>query len=298
MKLARIGLHAAFTILIMASFAGATAVAAGTSSSGNNKSGSPATDLTNTQPQGYASDGTVQSGTIVELTDKATRKVATLPSKDISSMFGAVVNRGDLTFTVGSDTLQNEVYVATSGTYNVLVSNQNGAIKSGDYITISAVNGVGMKADTRDKEPVVLGQAAGNFDGKTNVVGEVPLKNTDGSSASTAKLGLIPVAINIKPNPLVKSTKVNLPPFLQKVGQEIAQHQVSEVRIIISVIITGLSIIISLTVLYSGVRNSIISIGRNPLSRGTIFRGLIEVILAGFLILIIGMFAVYLLLKL
>lgn len=298
MKLARIGLHAAFTILIMASFAGATAVAAGTSSSGNNKSGSPATDLTNTQPQGYASDGTVQSGTIVELTDKATRKVATLPSKDISGMFGAVVNRGDLTFTVGSDTLQNEVYVATSGTYNVLVSNQNGAIKSGDYITISAVDGVGMKADTRDKEPVVLGQAAGNFDGKTNVVGEVPLKNTDGSSASTAKLGLIPVAINIKPNPLVKSTKVNLPPFLQKVGQEIAQHQVSEVRIIISVIITGLSIIISLTVLYSGVRNSIISIGRNPLSRGTIFRGLFEVILAGFLILIIGMFAVYLLLKL
>ncbi len=298
MKLARIGLHAAFTILIMASFAGATVMAASAGGDSGSKSSSPAADLTNTQPQAYASDGTVQSGTIVELTDKATRKVATLPSKDINGMFGAVVNRSDLTFTVGSDTLQNEVYVATSGTYNVLVSNQNGTIKSGDYVTISAVDGVGMKADTRDKEPVVLGQAAGNFDGKTNVVGEVPLKNTDGSSASTAKLGLIPVAINIKPNPLVKSTKVNLPPFLQKVGQEIAQHQVSEVRIIISIIITGLSIIISLTVLYSGVRNSIISIGRNPLSRGTIFRGLIEVILAGFLILIIGMFAVYLLLKL
>ena len=69
-------------------------------------------------------------------------------------------------------------------------------------------------------------------------------------------------------------------------------------RIYLSIAITGLSIIVAITVLYSGVRNSIISIGRNPLSKKSIFRGLLEIILTAFLILIIGLFAVYLLLKL
>jgi len=53
-----------------------------------------------------------------------------------------------------------------------------------------------------------------------------------------------------------------------------------------------------LVTLYSGIRNALIAIGRNPLSKKSIFRGLLEIILTGFIILIIGLFAVYLLLKL
>jgi hypothetical protein len=51
-------------------------------------------------------------------------------------------------------------------------------------------------------------------------------------------------------------------------------------------------------ILYSGVRNTLISIGRNPLSKKTIYKGLIQIILMGLIIFITGLFGVYLLLKL
>lgn len=58
------------------------------------------------------------------------------------------------------------------------------------------------------------------------------------------------------------------------------------------------SLIAAIAVIYAGVRNSVISIGRNPMTKKSIFRALMEIILTSLLILIIGLFAVYLLLRL
>lgn len=59
-----------------------------------------------------------------------------------------------------------------------------------------------------------------------------------------------------------------------------------------------ISLLAAIAVLYAGIRNGVISIGRNPMSKKSIFRAIFEVILTAALILIIGLFAVYLLLKL
>ena len=108
----------------------------------------------------------------------------------------------------------------------------------------------------------------------------------------------IPVTIDIRRNPNDKSTKVNVPSFLERVGLAIAEKEISPVRIYLSMAITAICLIASLVVLYAGVRSGVISIGRNPMSKKSIFRALIETILTSVLILIIGLFAVYLLLKL
>ncbi len=124
------------------------------------------------------------------------------------------------------------------------------------------------------------------------------LSYDNGSGTETVQLGLIPVAINIQRNPNDRSTKANLPEFLERIGQAIAERQVSPFRIYLSIFIVGITVIIALIMLHSGVRTALISIGRNPLSKKSIFRGLLEVILTSFLVLIIGMFTVYLLLRL
>jgi hypothetical protein len=62
--------------------------------------------------------------------------------------------------------------------------------------------------------------------------------------------------------------------------------------------VAAVSVIAAIAIIYAGVRNGVISIGRNPMSKKSIFRALIETILTSLLILIVGMFAVYLLLKL
>jgi len=246
--------------------------------------------------QSYASESVLDNGTIVQLDGKGTKAVKISTQADLQNMFGVVVDRNQLSLTISDASLKNETFVAVSGTYNVLVSDQNGSIAIGDYVTLSSVNGIAMKAGTAEK--TVFGRAVGKFDGKGVTLGTTTLKETDGKSNKTVKLGSIPVTIAIQRNPNEKSTKVEVPDLLKRIGQAIAEKEVSPIRIYLSMAITAVSLIAAIAVLYSGVRSGVISIGRNPMSKKSIFRALLEIILTAILILIIGLFAVYLLLKL
>ena len=246
--------------------------------------------------QGYAATKVLQNGTIVQLTKDSNNTVEPAVTKNLNQMYGVTVDPHVLSVTVADASLKNQVYVATSGKFDVLVSTQGGAIHAGDYVTLSAIDGVGMKAGT--DESTVFGRAASGFDGKNNVIGSTQLKDTDGKTHGTVAFGIISVAINIQSNPNEKSTQANLPKALQRIGEAVAEKPIGPLRIYLSLAITGLSIIVALVTLYAGIRNAIIAIGRNPLSKKSIFRGLVEIILTSFLILIIGLFAVYLLLKL
>lgn len=246
--------------------------------------------------QGYAADQPLDNGTIVQLTGKDSNRVKIATQAELANMFGVTVDRNSLPLTLSDDNLENEVFVAVSGTYNVLVSSQAGAIKAGDYVTMSSVNGVAMKAGTEEK--TVFGRAAASFDGKGVTLGKSELKDKSGKTTQEVTLGMIPVTIDIRHNPNDKSTKVNVPDFLQRIGEAVAEKEVSPIRIYLSMGITAVSIIAAIIMLYAGIRNAVISIGRNPMSKKSIFRALLEVILASLLILIIGLFAVYLLLKL
>lgn len=247
--------------------------------------------------QGYAADGPIDNGTIVQLTgEKDAQRVKAATPTDLQQMFGVTVDRQQLSFTISNEALPNETYVAVAGTYNVLVSTQGGVIKQGDYVTLSSVNGVAMKASTKEK--TVFGRAAAGFDGKGVTLGTTELKDTTGAVNRTVTLGSIPVTIDIRRNPNEKSTKAKVPDLLERIGQAVAEKEVSPIRIYLSMAIAAVSLIAAIIVLYSGVRSGVISIGRNPMSKKSIFRALFEIILTSVLILVIGLFAVYLLLKL
>jgi len=246
--------------------------------------------------QGYAADATIDIGTIVRLNGKNANRVAVASQAELQNMFGVVVDRSQLPITLSNSGIDNETFVAVSGTYQVLVSTQGGAIANGDYVTLSSINGVAMKASTEQK--TVFGRANASFDGKGVTLGTTGLKDTSGKENKKVNLGSIPVTIDIRRNPNEKSTKTQVPELLERIGQAIAEKEVSPIRIYLSMAITAVSLIAAIAVLYSGVRNGIISIGRNPMSKKSIFRALFEVILTSILILIIGLFAVYLLLRL
>jgi hypothetical protein len=271
-----------FAVIVAAAAAVILPVSAATYGSGN--------------VQNYAATAPLDNGTIVQLAGSGSNNVKIASQKELQNMFGVTVDRNQVAVTLSKSGLENVVYVAVSGVYNVLVSTQNGAIKLGDYVTLSSVNGVAMKASTEQK--TVLGRATGSFDGKSLTLGTTALKDTTGKNTKTVTLGSIPVAIDIKHNPEDKSTKANLPEMLQRLGKAVAEKEVSPIRIYLSMGITGVSIIAAIAILYVGVRQAIIAVGRNPMSKKSIFRALLEVILTSILILIIGLFAVYLLLKL
>lgn len=246
--------------------------------------------------QGYAADTAIDNGTIVQLTGTESNRVKVASQKELQNMFGVTVDRSVLPLTLTNTGIENETFVAVSGSYPVLVSTQAGPIVVGDYITLSAINGIAMKAGT--EEATVFGRANESFDGKGTTLGTSDLKDVNGNTSQKVTLGSISVTIDIRSNPNDKSTEVNVPEPLRRLGQAIAEKEVSPIRIYLSLGITAVSIIAAIAILYAGVRNSIIAIGRNPMTKKSIFRALLEIILTSVLILIIGLFAVYLLLRL
>ncbi len=246
--------------------------------------------------QGYAAARPIDDGTIVQLAGEGSKTVEPATGANMQNMFGVSVDEKQLSVRLSSESLDNETYVAVSGTYDVLVSTEAGDITSGDYLTMSAINGVAMKAGT--DESTVLGRALGSFDEASAALGTTTLRDDSGSELKTVKLGSVPVTIDIKRNPNEQSTEANIPEPLRRIGQAIAEKEVSPIRIYLSMAITVVTLVAAIIVLYAGVRNGVISIGRNPMSKKSIFRALAEVILTSFLIVIIGLFAVYLLLRL
>ena len=246
--------------------------------------------------QGYSTAEPLDNGTIVELDQADNSRVVISTQDNVENMFGVTVDRNLLPVTLSSSDLENEVFVASSGTYDVLVSSQGGAIAEGDYVTISSINGIAMRAGY--EKTTVFGRANEPFDGETDTLGVIDLLDVNGDKTGQVSIGMVSVTIDIRSNPNEKTTKADVPEWLERIGQAIAEKEVSPIRIYLSVGITVATVIAAIVIVYSGVRNGVVSIGRNPMSKKSIFRALLEIILTSFLILIIGLFAVYLLLRL
>jgi hypothetical protein len=253
-------------------------------------------DISSGVTHSYNADTTVQDGMIVELKATDTNTVIPLPQGSIQNMLGVVIPSQNATIVLSPENVkQQQVLVGTSGTFNVLVSNQNGRIKSGDYITISAVDGVGMRAD--DGQQLVLGRAGGDFNGTSNVLGSVQLKDSLGKSVAIS-LGRIPVQVNISHNPAYQKSVDYVPGFLAKVAVTVANKPVSAARIYLSLSLLLATVLIVGNMLYSGVRSGMNAVGRNPLTKKSIIRSLIQTVFAGMIIFVVGVLAVYLILKL
>lgn len=274
------------------------AASAATPKATTNKSSATPTEsgsTTQAVTQGYGTDTPLQNGMIVKLQDKVATKVEPLTQATAPKMDGVVVAANDAAVTLSNNGNAGQVFVAKFGHFDVLVSNQNGPIKTGDYITISALAGVGMKVDT--VQPTVLGRATANFDGTGNVAGTATIKDSTGKDVKLS-LGRIPVDISVSFNPLQQSADKNLPGFLKNISSSIAQKPVSTARVYLGLVVLVVSAFVAGGMLYSGVRGGLIAIGRNPLAKKQIIGGIIRVILSGLIVFIMGLFGVYLLLKL
>lgn len=265
-------------------------------STSKSSSNSAPVNISNGVTQSYNADSSVEAGMLVQLKAKASNTVIPLTQSNIADMLGVVVPANNATIVLVPKTItEQQVLVATTGHYVVLVSNQDGPINVGDFITISSIAGVGMKADLTQNE--VLGKADASFSGTANVIGSISLRNTVGGT-TTVSIGSIPVDLSIQRNPLFARQADYIPTFLSKAAVSVANKPVSAARIYLSMALLLITAFVTGNLLYSGVRNGMLAIGRNPLSKKSIIKSLIETVIAGLIIFVVGILAVYLLLKL
>ena len=255
-----------------------------------------AADTVGSQPQSYAATQNLATGTIVQIADSTGRTVKPATLKELDKAFGVAVSTSTLPLSVSDNSVENQVYVATYGRRNALVTTENGVIKAGDLLAVSSLNGTLTKA-TPD-HAIVFGRALTNYDGKNNNLGTTVLRDVSGKPTRSVAIGSIAITIDIAKNPQIKSTTTNLPSPLQRVGQAIAERPVSGARLYAGAAIAIASAAFALVILYVGVRSSIIAIGRNPLAKKSVIRAMLEVVVASILVLLIGLFTVYLILRL
>jgi hypothetical protein len=250
-------------------------------------------DISGAVTQSYNADPSVLPGMIVETKPKDQTTVIPLTSKDIRNMLGVVVpvNDAPIVLAPPSPSAQ-QVLVAASGRYNLLVSNQDGSIKAGDYLAVSALPGIAMKAGTDQAQ--IVGRAVSGFSGAGNVISTVLLKSSLGRTA-TVSIGSVTVDVHLAANPLFDNNG-KLPGFLSRLANSVANKTVSSVRIYLSLIVLLAVFFVIGSMFYGGVRSGIIAIGRNPLAKKAIGRGLIQTVIAGLIIFIAGVFAAYLIL--
>jgi hypothetical protein len=240
--------------------------------------------------QGYNSDEDLQTGMMVTLKDGDATKVEAVTDKTLDKVKGVIADANDSPVTVSGDA--DKVFVATQGPYSALVSNENGSIKQGDYISVSSMAGIGMKADPT--QSTVVGRAVTDFEGAGDKVGTAKTK-----SGQEVTFGRIKVDVAIGKNPFLKSPeKDKVPDAIQKFANTVAEKPVSSLKIYLALAVLLISAGVAAVTLFSGVRSTIISIGRNPLSKGVILRGLVQVLIVSLIIFITGLFGVYLLIKL
>ena len=246
----------------------------------------PAAYAVTSLSESYSSPDDLAIGSLVSVQDDQTDIVKAAESSNVENLLGVVIASGSSLLTL-SNGKEDEVQVATTGTLPVLASDINGAIKRGDHVTASPIKGVGMRATANIR---VIGVAQGAM---TNVK-EEKYKNSAGEE-KTVKIGEVPVLVNVAYF-FKEPEKTVVPAAIQNVANSLAGREVGTVPVLISGAIFLIMLIIVASLVYSMIRSSIISVGRNPLSQSAIYRDLVQLSGLVLAILGVGLVSIYLVL--
>lgn len=237
----------------------------------------------------YVSEETLKTGTIVSLVEDTGNKVEPTNISNASRILGVVVNSDNSLVEIDPD--RNKIQVATSGRVNALVSTVNGAIKKGDKLTASPLNGVAMKYINGG---YTIDSALSDFNVAGDGVEKQQITDKEGKTTSVA-IGY--AAINLLPQyDASKDGDQNLN-GLQTFVRSLTGHVVSMPRIIASIALAVLTLAAIITLLYAAIYGSIVSIGRNPLARDDILKALLQALLLAILAAAFAVSLMYLLLR-
>lgn len=238
--------------------------------------------------QSYIADEPLPIGSIVSLKEDSSDRVEAANIDNVDNILGVVINENNSMIKLSGDQ-ENQVPVANSGTFSVLVSDINGDINRGDHITASPINAVGMKA-TSNIKVVGIAQSA-----LTQEQGHEDTYTDENGEEHPVLLGEVPVQVDIAYY-FKEPDKTIIPSAVQNVTDAIAGKPTKPLPIIISGIIFIITLIAVASIIFSMIRGSIISVGRNPMSQSAVYRNVMQLTALVIGILSVAIASIYLLL--
>ncbi len=236
--------------------------------------------------QGYSTNQTIPSGAIVSISKLSNSNVVMSDLSNANSLLGVVIasNNAQVSLTSGS----GQVQVATSGLDNVLVSDINGKITAGDSIAASPITGVGMLATDNGE---VIGSAQSSF---PNATASQQIVSVNGAK-QTVNIGSVPVLVSVGYY-TKRPVKTLIPQSIQNLADAIAGKPVKTLPIIVTLVIFVLTLIAVVSIIYSLIHGSIISVGRNPMAQAAVYRNVIQLSSLVVIIVSVAIVAMYLIL--
>lgn len=238
--------------------------------------------------QGFTATDPVRIGSIVSLVNNSPDKVVATNTSNVTNMLGVVIDSNDTLITLDSSQ-SSQVQVATSGIVEALVSNINGTINQNDEITGSPINGVGMKATDNSRVVGVAQEALNSTNGTSQTY-----KDSHGQT-HTILMGEIPIQVNVAYF-FKQPDKTIIPSAIQNIANALAGKTVSPLPILVSIAIFIITLIVVVSIIYSMIRSSIISVGRNPMAQSAIYRDIVQMSVLVIGILTVGVVSIYLVL--
>lgn len=243
--------------------------------------GLPATTSAAFFSQGFPAAGEVSPGMMVSLTAQGVVEAATVDN--VGDLLGIAVEADGAPVAIASSSEQ-EVQVVTTGRAAVLVSDLNGSVKRGDPVTVSPISGVGMKLGG-DVNQKIIGFA--QADATDSVTQQLPSGNRQ------VKISRVPVLVSVS----FYASRTGPLTYLQQAGTTVAGRPISGTKALLATLVLLVGIMSVSVLLYTAIRSSLISIGRNPLSASAVRGALLKVLLVAPLILGTSLILIYAILR-
>ncbi len=212
----------------------------------------------------YNTKANIKSGELISVINNYAR----LTNNNNISQFTGIANQ---------NSYSGEVSIAISGIAYTYVSNSDGNIQKGDYITSSNIPGIGEELAGKG---VSIGKALSNFNINS-------AKKYDGTYIEK-----LPVLIDI--NYInVNTGEDSFSPLAYSIGNPQIRKTLSLAQLVSIIFILIASVILAMTIIARSARNTIKNTSRNPLNKSEIIRNFYKVAAISIGIVIAGILISY-----
>jgi hypothetical protein len=244
----------------------------------------------NTISQGYQTDeDNLSSGMAVSLVGGNDSKVtgATLANSD---NFVGIITTLDQNLISVRDEAAN-VLVTTNGEVLAYVSDISGEIKTGDVIGLSPLKGILASTQNASKTAAV-GVALEDFP-----LEAAERKSISTQSGETREVNVAQMSIKLgRDTAAVVQEEQQNDSFLVIAGESVTGQSVNQAQVIAAILILLIVMIVEGSIIYGAIHSTIVSLGRNPLSKKAVFKQLLQVSWLALLVLVFGFGAIFLVL--
>lgn len=238
--------------------------------------------------RGYVTDDPdLRPGMMVALSQTGSEdnpKVERASQENTARLIGVTTDGEENLVTLASG--EQQAYVQSSGTVKAFVSDVAGDIKKGDALTVSPIKGVMMRASEATGR---VGEALEDFP-RDNAESQT-ITSTSGDRAVLIGKMTVTLSNTLFGQP-EKEDKLDKSQ-LEILGHAITGRDVGALQVVAALVIFIVVIVAEGAIIYGAVSSSIISLGRNPFSKGIIRSELFRVLGLAVIVLFIGLASIY-----